>query len=125
MSLEDLANSNILPVIINSVQIAVTSCFGNTPFDTFSRLPPSKEFSKALRALHTLTTEPEDSRDEEHTWRLREMSGKLRQLCNQDVGDGEVPNPLKLLQIHLKHILMQSDKVKGRYILCCIIVKIL
>lgn len=124
MSLEDLANSNILPVIINSVQIAVAALV-TLHFVTFSHLPPSKEFSKALRALHTLTTEPEDSRDEEHTWRLREMSGKVRQLCNQDVGDGEVPNPLKLLQIHLKHILMQSDKVKGRYILCCIIVKIL
>ena len=73
----------------------------------------SKEFSKALRALKTLTSEPDDSRDEEHAQRLREMTGRLKQLCNKDVGDGEVPNPHKLLQIHLKHTVLYSEKIKG------------
>ena len=77
----------------------------------------SKEFSKALRALKTLTSEPDDSRDEEHAQRLREMTGRLKQLCNKDVGDGEVPNPHKLLQIHLKHTVLYSEKIRGTYAL--------
>ena len=77
----------------------------------------SKEFSKALRALKTLTSEPDDSRDEEHVQRLRDMTGRLKQLCNKDVGDGEVPNPHKLLQIHLKHTVLYSEKIRGIYAL--------
>lgn len=78
-------------------------------------IKPSKEFSKALRALKTLTSEPDDSRDEEHAQRLREMTGRLKELCSKEVGNGEVPNPIKLLQIHLKHTLLHSEKIKGRY----------
>ena len=73
----------------------------------------SKELSKTLRALHTLTSDPEEDQDEEKEQRLREMAGKLQELCNQEVGEGEVPNALKIIQIHLKHTLMHSEKIAG------------
>ena len=75
----------------------------------------SKEFSKTLRALHDLTSEPAGEEEEkEHTERLREMTGRLRQLCSQEVSQGrEVPNPFKLLQIHLKHTFMGSEQIRG------------
>ena len=76
-------------------------------------LSHSKELSKTLRALHTLTFDPEEDQDEEKVQRLREMAGKLRELCNQEVGEGEVPNVLKIIQIHLKHTLMHSEKIAG------------
>ena len=76
-------------------------------------LSHSKELSKALRALHTLTSDPEEDQDEEKEQRLREMAGKLQELCNQEVGEGEVPNALKIIQIHLKYTLMHSEKIAG------------
>lgn len=79
----------------------------------------SKEFSKALRTLHDLTSEPtdngakEDEEKKEHIERLREMTGRLRQLCSQEAGDGKVPNPFKLLQVHLKHMFIGSEQIRG------------
>lgn len=75
----------------------------------------SKEFSKALRGLYALTCDPDTPREEgeQHSQRLREISGRLRELISGTVGEEEVPNTLKLLQIHLKQTLLHSEKIKG------------
>jgi hypothetical protein len=73
-----------------------------------------KEFSKTLRDLHALTCDPNtlSGEGEERSQRLRETSGRLRQLISGPVGEGEVPNHFKLLQIHLKHTLLHSQKIR-------------
>ena len=45
--------------------------------------------------------------------RVREGGRRLTQLCGQGVAVGEVPNTFKLLQIHLKYTLMNSEKIRG------------
>ena len=72
----------------------------------------SRELSKALRALHSLMSYPGEN-EEEQLKNTRETVSKLRTICYQPVKEGEVANPLKILQIHLKHILMDSDKIRG------------
>lgn len=50
---------------------------------------------------------------EEWQEKLQSTSTRLLTLSQQGVGEGEVPNTLKLIQICLKHSLMESDKIKG------------
>ena len=66
---------------------------------------------KILRVLSLLTSKSD--RDDDNTKELKEKSRELQQFCDRNVAGGEVPNPLKLLQTHFKHVLLTSEKMKG------------
>ena len=73
----------------------------------------SRELNRILKAITVLTAKPE--RGAEDVQRLKTQVKKLEDLFSHaaTVEEGEVPHPLKLIQIHLKHTLLNSEKIKG------------
>lgn len=67
-----------------------------------------------MRQLRSLVSKPEEERrDDEVITRMRDLIKKIDNVCTSAEHDGEVPNPMKLIQMHLKHVLFNSEKVKG------------
>ena len=75
----------------------------------------SRELNKYMRQLKSLVSKPEDERSDgdEVMTRMRDLAKKIESVCTSAVCDGEVPNPMKLIQMHLKHMLFNSEQVKG------------
>ena len=74
----------------------------------------SRELNKYMRQLRSLVSKPEEERkDDEVITRMRDLMKKIENVCTSAVHDGEVPNTMKLIQMHLKHVLFNSEKVKG------------
>ena len=73
----------------------------------------SHDLKLILRTVTGLLSRPE--RSDDVIQRLKAQVKKLEHLFSQPaaVDEGEVPHPLKLIQIHLKHTLLNSDKIKG------------
>ena len=73
-----------------------------------------------MRQLRALVSKPEEERgNDEVMIRMRDLAKKIENVCTSAVHDGEVPNPVKLIQMHLKYVLFNSEKVKGVYIKYC------
>ena len=69
-----------------------------------------------MRQLKALVSKPEEERgDDEVMTRMKDLIKKIENVCTSSVQDGEVPNPVKLIQMHLKYVLFNSEKVKGVY----------
>ena len=67
-----------------------------------------------MRQLKILVSKPEEERkDDEVMTRMRDLARKVENVCTSPVRDGEVPNPLKMIQMHIKHVLFNSEKIKG------------
>lgn len=67
-----------------------------------------------MRQLRALVSKPEEERkDDEVISRMRDLTKKIENVCMSAVCDGEVPNPMKIIQMHMKHVLFNSEKVKG------------
>lgn len=67
-----------------------------------------------MRQLRALVSKPEEERrDDEVMTRMRDLAKKIENVCTSAVHDGEVPNPVKLIQMHLKYVLFNAEKVKG------------
>lgn len=69
--------------------------------------------NKYLKQLKAYTSKPAEERNEDDLTKTREWAKKFETVCSSAVGDGEVPNPMKIIQMHLKHVLFNSEKVKG------------
>ena len=52
--------------------------------------------------------------NDESMGRIRAKLDTLAQLVTSQAHDGEISNPLKLLQMNLKYILFNSKDIKGR-----------
>ena len=78
----------------------------------------SRELNKYMRQLRALVSKPEEERgdDDEAVTRMRDLAKKMENVCTSAVRNGEVPNPMKLIQMHMKHVLFNSEKVKGMYV---------
>lgn len=68
--------------------------------------------TRVLKGLKLLASK--SKRDKDEVERLYTQIKKLQTLCAQPVGLGEIPNPMKILQFHLKHILLNSEKIRGK-----------
>lgn len=67
-----------------------------------------------MRQLKALVSKPEEERKgEDVISRMRDCIKKVENLSTSAVCDGEVPNPMKIVQMHMKHVLFNSEKVKG------------
>ena len=74
----------------------------------------SRELNKYMRQLRALVSKPEEERkDDEVMTRIRDLTKKIEIVCTSAIHDGEVTNPMKLIQMHTKHVLFNSEKVKG------------
>ena len=73
----------------------------------------SRELNRILKAITVLLAKPERGAEDIH--RLKTQVKKLENIFSHPaaVEEGEVPHPLKLIQIHLKHTLLNSEKIKG------------
>ena len=78
---------------------------------TLVRRLPSDEMRLVLKQLGGLVSRPDKS--EETVGRVRELAEKLASLVCSKAPPGETPNPVKLLQMHLKHSLFNSSAIKG------------
>ena len=63
--------------------------------------------------ITVLLAKPERGAEDIH--HLKTQVKKLENIFSRPaiVEEGEVPHPLKLIQIHLKHTLLNSEKIKG------------
>lgn len=73
----------------------------------------SRELNRILKAITVLLAKPERGAEDIH--HLKTQVKKLENIFSHPaaVEEGEVPHPLKLIQIHLKHTLLNSEKIKG------------
>ena len=78
----------------------------------------SHEFHKMLREMRSLLSHP-DVR-EQYMAALQKLVSQLKELCLAKVAEGETLNPVKLIQIHLKHTFFQTEKeIRGLFVACC------
>ena len=69
-----------------------------------------------MRQLRALASKPEEERSEDDVKsRVRDLIKKVENMCTSAVCEGEIPNPMKIIQMHMKHVLFNSEKVKGMY----------
>lgn len=73
----------------------------------------SRELNRILKATTVLLAKPERGAEDIH--HLKTQVKKLENIFSHPaaIEEGEVPHPLKLIQIHLKHTLLNSEKIKG------------
>lgn len=72
----------------------------------------SHEMKLILKQLGALVARPDKS--EEMLVRIRKLVCKLVSLVTTKTAHHETPNPIKLLQMHLKCVLFNSEAIKGR-----------
>lgn len=73
----------------------------------------SGEMRLNLKQLCSLASRTDKT--EEMLERVRTLANKLAEVVTSETsGDGETPNPLKILQLHLKSVLFSSEAIKGR-----------
>ena len=65
-----------------------------------------------LKQLGALVARPDKS--EEMLERIRKLMYKLVSLVTTKTAHHETPNPIKLLQMHLKYVLFNSEAIKGK-----------
>lgn len=70
----------------------------------------SREINRYLKQLKTLAAA---ERTDELMAKMGGLVKKLELICTSVVSNGEVPNPMKFIQMHMKHVLFNSEKVKG------------
>ena len=73
----------------------------------------SRQINKCLKQIKALASKPEEERDEEVVARLRELVKQWENFCTSAVRDDEVSNTMKVVQMHLKHVIFNSEKVRG------------
>ena len=73
----------------------------------------SREMKLVLKQLDSLVSRSEKS--EELMGRIGTLISKLASLVTSASADGETPNPTKILQMHLKYILFNSEAIRGTW----------
>ena len=69
-----------------------------------------------MRQLRALSSKPEEERsDNDVKTRMRDLIKKVENMCTSGVREGEVPNLMKIIQMHMKYVLFNSEKIKGTH----------
>lgn len=74
----------------------------------------SHEMKLILKQLGVLVARPDKSK--EMLERIRKLVCELVSLVTTKTARHETPNPIKLLQMHLKCVLFNSEAIKGKYL---------